>query len=185
MGEIGDPAELLKDADSALRKDNDPDLAGAVARIALREGPDAETKAKLEALLLEIAQLPTKKTAKRKRTRKSGSRRAIKSRVYVVAGTGFDSRAKLIRSHCEKGTTLQLRREPGNKHDPNAIAVLAKVPGIFGSKWRRVGYLPRTENKEIAQWLDAGRELKAVVSKVYAPPDRDFPKLHVRINESR
>ncbi len=53
---------------------------------------------------------------------------------------------------------LTLVREPGNRHDRNAIRV----------EWRgqKLGYVPRAENRVIAPALDAGDRLSARVSSV-------------------
>ena len=56
------------------------------------------------------------------------------------------------------GDALTLVREPGNRHDANAIRV----------EWRgqKLGYVPRAENRVIAAALDAGDSLSARVSSV-------------------
>ena len=56
------------------------------------------------------------------------------------------------------GDALTLVREPGNRHDRNAIRV----------EWRgqKLGYVPRAENRVIAAALDAGDPLSARVSSV-------------------
>ncbi len=56
------------------------------------------------------------------------------------------------------GDVLTLVREPGNRHDPNAIRV----------EWRgqKLGYVPRAENRIIAAAMDAGDRLTARVSSV-------------------
>ena len=56
------------------------------------------------------------------------------------------------------GDALTLVREPGNRHDANAIRV----------EWRgqQLGYVPRASNRSIAAALDAGDRLSARVSSV-------------------
>ena len=56
------------------------------------------------------------------------------------------------------GDALTLVREPGNRHDSNAIRV----------EWRgqKLGYVPRAANRVIAEALDAGERLSARVSSV-------------------
>lgn len=51
------------------------------------------------------------------------------------------------------GDNLQLRREPGNPHDPHAIRV----------DWlgRNLGYIPRTQNETAARLIDQGKRLEA------------------------
>lgn len=56
------------------------------------------------------------------------------------------------------GDELTLRREPENPYDHKAIEVY----------WRgeKLGYIPREDNSVIAQLMDRGQELKAMVSEV-------------------
>lgn len=56
-------------------------------------------------------------------------------------------------SYLTVGDSLELMREPDNRHDSNAIRV-----GWLGHK---LGYLPRAENQAAARLLDQGRRLEA------------------------
>jgi hypothetical protein len=56
------------------------------------------------------------------------------------------------------GEALKLRREPGNPHDPNAIAVWYKN--------EHLGYVPRLENRTLAQMLDRGERLEARIVRL-------------------
>jgi hypothetical protein len=61
------------------------------------------------------------------------------------------------------GDRLTLTREPNNRHDRNAVRV----------DWngQPLGYLPRRENRAVAQALDAGRTLDARVARLRDAPD--------------
>ncbi|MFT3849192.1 MAG: HIRAN domain-containing protein [Propionivibrio sp.] len=61
------------------------------------------------------------------------------------------------------GDRLSLVREPGNRHDRNAVRV----------EWKgqKLGYVPRAENRAVAQALDAGEPLEARVSILRDEPD--------------
>src|SRR5262245_60134451 len=61
------------------------------------------------------------------------------------------------------GDALELRREPDNPHDANAVAIA----------WRghKLGYLPRRENAAAAWGLDRGQRLSARISRL-APRGR-------------
>lgn len=61
------------------------------------------------------------------------------------------------------GDRLELIREPGNRHDDQAIRV----------EWRgqQLGYVPRSANKIIAAALDAGDKLIARISRLTQHPD--------------
>jgi hypothetical protein len=56
------------------------------------------------------------------------------------------------------GDTLQLVREPQNKHDANAVRV----------EWRgeMLGYVPRRENSDVARQMDHGAPVKARIVKL-------------------
>ena len=71
------------------------------------------------------------------------------SQYYALSAVWQDIRA---------GDALTLVREPDNRHDRNAIRV----------EWRgrKLGYVPRAENRVIAAAMDAGDRLSARVSSV-------------------
>ena len=58
---------------------------------------------------------------------------------------------------------MTLTREADNRHDRNAVRV----------DWngQKLGYVPRAENRAVAQALDAGEALEARVSAVRDDPD--------------
>lgn len=61
------------------------------------------------------------------------------------------------------GDELQLSREPGNRHDPLAIRV----------DWRgqQLGYLPRRQNRILADAMDRGDTLRGCVARLTEHPD--------------
>ena len=61
------------------------------------------------------------------------------------------------------GDALELRREPDNPHDANAVSVA----------WRghKLGYLPRRENAAAAWGLDRGQRLSARISRLAPHPN--------------
>lgn len=54
------------------------------------------------------------------------------------------------------GQTLQLVREPGNRHDDRAVRV----------DWQghKLGYIPRLDNAAVSQLLDRGERLDAIIA---------------------
>jgi len=104
-------------------------------------------------------------------------------KAAIVAGTGFRNRdgsmrSKLIQQYVRVNTLVYLHREPSNKHDGCAIAVLIKVPilfGLLGSIKRKIGYIKAGTAKSLSKKLDANEEVKAHVDSLYAPPDREHP----------
>jgi HIRAN domain-containing protein len=61
------------------------------------------------------------------------------------------------------GDRLELRREPDNPHDANAVSVC----------WRggKLGYLPRRENAAVSWSLDRGQQLHARISRLAQHPN--------------
>jgi HIRAN domain len=87
-------------------------------------------------------------------------------RVCCVAGAGRHHAAALAADAAAPGRPLALRRDPGNEHDANAIAV--DLPG-----GEQVGWVPREIAAELAPELDAGRPRTAVVLREQRPSPRD------------
>jgi len=63
------------------------------------------------------------------------------------------------------GAPLELRRDPGNEHDPNAIEVLAG--GVV------IGFVPRDLAGALAMEIDAGKPWSAVVLRERRASPRD------------
>ena len=63
------------------------------------------------------------------------------------------------------GSPLELRRQPDNEHDPNAIAVHAGDA--------QVGWVPREVAAELAPELDEGRPWSALVLREQRRSPRD------------
>jgi len=61
------------------------------------------------------------------------------------------------------GDALELRREPDNPHDPNAVRV----------EWRgrKLGYVPRRQNAAVAWGLERGAPLRARLSRLEEHPN--------------
>jgi HIRAN domain len=61
------------------------------------------------------------------------------------------------------GDPVELWREPGNPHDPNAIAV--------AWRGRKLGYVPKRDNAALAWGLDRGERLQARISRLAPQPN--------------
>lgn len=78
------------------------------------------------------------------------------SQILKVVGVSFrpnypDNLFNLVGLHTdEEAIEIELRREPTNPYDSNAIMVLVASTG------EHLGYLPKTVNEPIAQAMDAG-----------------------------
>lgn len=73
----------------------------------------------------------------------------------VIAGTFFRD-MKVIAGILDDGDTLFLKREPDNQYDSNAILVTTEDGYVLG-------YIPKVENPPLAQFMDAGERLYAVL----------------------
>lgn len=91
--------------------------------------------------------------------------RARGLRVCGVAGAALHHADALASDAAAPGAPLDLRRDPGNPHDSNAIAVLAGGA--------QVGWVPREVAAELAPELDAGKPWSAVVLRELRPSPRD------------
>jgi hypothetical protein len=86
-------------------------------------------------------------------------------RVVGVAGAGRHHADALESDAVVPGSPLELRRDPGNEHDPNAIAVDAGGA--------QVGWVPREVAAELAPELDQGRPWSALVLREQRRSPRD------------
>ena len=77
-----------------------------------------------------------------------------------------------VRPQLKVGDALALVREPDNRHDVYAIRV----------EWRgkKLGYVPRAENRAVAAAMDGGDKLSARVSRLTDHPD-PWRRLEVEI----
>jgi HIRAN domain-containing protein len=86
--------------------------------------------------------------------------------VTGVAGAGRHHAAALASDDAAPGRPLELRRDPDNPHDRNAIAV-------YIASGEQVGWVPRELARELAPELDAGCPWSAVVLREQRPSPRD------------
>ena len=98
-----------------------------------------------------------------------------------VFGTRYYGRAKTVRKHCDVTMGVQLRREPNNFHDPNAVSVWVEVPGFFGARKMCIGYLKRSHAKRVAKALDNDNTLWAQIYEIYDPEDAEYPYVSLNV----
>ena len=95
-------------------------------------------------------------------------------RVVGVAGAGAHHAEALTLDAAAPGRPLELRRDPDNPHDPNAIAVHLVGSGEqIGGHGEQVGWVPREVAAELAPELDGGRAWSAVVLREQRRSPRD------------
>jgi len=66
-----------------------------------------------------------------------------------VAGAVFRMKA-IKKAFSGKSLNLSIVPEPKNKHDKNALKVVATIKGFFGKKNLHIGYIPREIAADIA-----------------------------------
>lgn len=88
----------------------------------------------------------------------------------VVAGTGFEGRAEIIRQYCKDGGKAALKRQPNNRHDKNAIAVYIMVPrmgGLFGHAHKQIGFIKKHTARSLSKKMDAGVQIEATINRLF------------------
>ena len=83
--------------------------------------------------------------------------------ITNVAGVSFRQRDV---KQCEIGDKVKLVREPHNGYDKNAIAIF--VGG------RKIGFIPKEKNSELASFMDAGGAVEARLLELVGGTE-DFP----------
>jgi single-stranded-DNA-specific exonuclease len=83
-----------------------------------------------------------------------------------VAGAGAHHAEALSGEGAEPGGRLELRRDPANPHDPNAIAVHV-------ASGEQLGWVPREVAADVAGALDAGEAWSAIVLRERRDSPRD------------
>lgn len=86
----------------------------------------------------------------------------IAGTMYIYETAVFDE--------IEDGCELSLKREPDNDYDTYAILVLNR-------SGRKLGYVPRNDNRIIARLMDAGKQMKVTVKEI----ERDDEDIDVSI----
>lgn len=93
----------------------------------------------------------------------------IAARGLVVCGVAGAARFHddvLQGDDASPGRAFELRRDPGNEHDANAVAVLTRGGA-------QLGFVPREVAEALAPRLDAGRPWSAVVLRERRDSPRD------------
>jgi len=102
-------------------------------------------------------------------------RQTVQPIFTKLAGVTHGDRQQNIRYFCYPTFTYDLKREPDNPHDPNAVLV------TFGQF--DLGYLPRPVAQVVAPLMDAGIDLIAEHVSVNEFPPHKTVGLTVRIVE--
>jgi hypothetical protein len=118
----------------------------------------AREKRKQHREVRRVATVAARATARAEAVAARERTRVLHRADFVIAGVRFSER----REACELldiGDQVVLEREPDNRHDKNAIFVLA-------SDGSELGYVPRADAREMAPLLDDGAVCDATVKKL-------------------
>ena len=87
----------------------------------------------------------------------------IKSHMTVrAAGVTFNNRQEILKfllNFRPEDLSLSLKREPGNKHDSNAIGVVVHIKPL--QKQAHIGYIPKGLSREVAKVIEKGVIIKS------------------------
>ena len=108
----------------------------------------------------------------------------------IVTGTGLrnddgSSRSRVIRRRCLAGCEVLLRKDSANREASCSVAVYLGVPRLFGllrSSYAQIGYLDSNAAASVAARIDSGTEVRARVKSVYAPEEKDNPRVSLTID---
>jgi HIRAN domain len=77
------------------------------------------------------------------------------------------SRQRIIRRHCRAGKVLEVRPEPKNRHDRNALGlwVMSRAFFIF-PVWQQVGYVSKELAEDLKPYRRAGATITARILQV-------------------
>jgi hypothetical protein len=108
----------------------------------------------------------------------------------IVIDTGLrnddgSSRARVIRRRCAVGCEVVLRRAHTTRETARSVAVYLGIPRFFGlirSSYAQIGYLDTQAAAALGARLDSGGEIRARVKSVYAPEEKDSPRVSLTID---
>lgn len=89
---------------------------------------------------------------------------------FYVAGFSYYSGAELF-NQLTIGSKLKIKLDRNNKYDPNAVTI--KFKG------KKIGYIPKSDNQEIAKLLKAGHKIFDAVIQQVSP--EEHPENQVRV----
>ena len=108
----------------------------------------------------------------------------------IVTGTGLrnddgSSRSRVIRRRCAIGCEVVLRKGSTTRETPHVVAVYMGIPRLFGllrSSYAQIGCLDPHAAASIVDRLESEGEIRARVKSVYAPEEKDSPRVSLTID---
>lgn len=104
----------------------------------------------------------------------------------IIGGTTIPDRADIVRSHCQEGSIVELRRQEAVTNGESAIGVWLQCRSLFGllPVWKKIGHVPAETADALEPLMDESTALvaRAIVRGFYVPDDRSEAVVTVEIN---
>jgi hypothetical protein len=161
--------------DGVVTEDEKKQLFVAIERVLPAEIRSISKSARraVETVAKEVQKVEREKEREEKRNERE-KRRPIARFDFMVAGTRYQGRGKIIEKSVSEGDSLILERDPRNRHSKNAIEILT-------SKGEQIGFVPEDDATEIAPLLDAGNRAEATVKKLLTAGRSPLPVVVVSV----
>lgn len=161
--------------DGVVTDDESKELFVAIERVL---PADVRSIAKAARRSVEEA---AKEEERAQRTREKEAQRAERERKlpiarfdFMVAGTRYEGRGKVIERYVSEGDSVQLVRDYRNSHSKNAIE-------IHAHRGAQIGFVPEEDARVLAPLLDAGKRWEATVKKVLTGGRSPLPVVIVSV----
>ncbi|MDO4511839.1 MAG: HIRAN domain-containing protein [Bacteroidales bacterium] len=84
------------------------------------------------------------------------------------------------------GLEVKLMREPDNRYDPDAVAVILPCGDVSDEEYYTLGYVPRSDNDDIARFLEMGWEemFECRISRI-SPEEHYENQIHLTLRIKR
>ncbi len=103
--------------------------------------------------------------------------RRLHSANFMVAGTGYEGRSRIIERELRPGQAVYLVRDPDNIYDSNAVQVCL-------ANGHQIGFVPREETEQMAPILDRGCRQVASCIKILTGGSRPIPVIEADLYRS-
>jgi phosphoribosylformylglycinamidine (FGAM) synthase-like amidotransferase family enzyme len=93
-----------------------------------------------------------------------------------VAGVTFEGRQemlKMFKVYPVRSISVELKREPFNKYDANAVQVLI-YPGGLSYTMYHIGFIPKEYAKYLAPLMDSGSTFVATINEIGATDEGKY-----------
>ncbi|MGK2913886.1 MAG: HIRAN domain-containing protein [Porticoccaceae bacterium] len=110
----------------------------------------------------------TKEQARLAQNEEKERNRPVARFDFMVAGTRYEGRSKIIERYVEEGDRVVLSRDHGNSHSENAIQVMTDGGD-------QIGFVPEDDAVELAPLLDSGHIYSASIKKLLSGSRSPIP----------